>query len=257
MSDALYTILLSIIPGALYAFVIWLTIPFMSFNLRTSYQYVLLGCISVGLVMFVHQYLPFLYSDPITVMISTQMGDIEFLKNMAFYEVGITEEVSKLLTFILICRVRRLTDSNDDSRNDSPIATMVYCAMVSLGFAIIENAHYASNYGSDILIPRLFTAVLVHMELGLMMGYWLALAKIDNTQINRSVMSIIFKKHKNFKTIVYGLVGLSTAVFVHGLYDFNLFVFSNYGAPLMYAILGLGAFITYIGANHLIALTKK
>ena len=146
----IYGLLVSQIINALYAFIIWLTMPFMSFNLRTSYQYVLLGCISVGLVMFAHQYLPFLYSDPITVMVSTQMSDIEFLKNMAFYEVGITEEVSKLLTFILICRVRRLTDSNDDSRNDSPIATMVYCAMVSLGFAIIENAHYASNYGSDI-----------------------------------------------------------------------------------------------------------
>lgn len=252
--DALVAILLSIIPGALYAFIIWITVPYKSFSLRQAYSHILLGMLSITFVNLAHSFFAPLYDESITIAMKSKLGDVLFLHRLSFFQVGITEEVSKWLAFIFICSIRNVSD--DGVEKDSPMATMIYCAMVSLGFAILENVHYGATYGSGVLFSRLFSAVLLHIEVGLMMGYWIALSRI-NISYTKSIIGVIFNKNKRLKKIILTFIGISTAVFVHGLYDFNLFVTGQDGLPLMYTILGLGAFISYIGANHLIALTKK
>jgi RsiW-degrading membrane proteinase PrsW (M82 family) len=211
--------------------------------------------LSITFVNLFHSFLPFLYNGDIALQYHIDNINTDFLINYSFFQVAITEELSKWLTFILIYKISRSTITS--LQKESPISTMVYYAMVSLGFAVLENIQYGLIYGTDVLYLRTTSAVLLHTEVGLMTGYWLAMINVDNYKNTLSVLGVVFKKYKNTKAVLLTIIGLSTAIFVHGLYDLNLFIISNTSLPIMYLILGLGAFITYIGACHLVALTKK
>ena len=57
---------------------------------------------------------------------------------------------------------------------------IVYCSIAALGFATLENIFYVISYYAnqpDIWIMRALVSVPVHMLLGIIMGYYLALAK--------------------------------------------------------------------------------
>lgn len=57
---------------------------------------------------------------------------------------------------------------------------IVYCALAALGFATLENIFYVISYypmDQSIWITRAFLSVPVHMLLGIIMGYYLSLAK--------------------------------------------------------------------------------
>lgn len=255
MMDGIIPILISLLPGILYAFVIWVTMPYSSFSLKTAYRYVLLGIFSVAFLSYIHTFLPFFFDDDEHMILQTLRKNIPYIRDFSFWQVALPEEISKLITFIFIYKLRKFSDDNPSK--DSVIATMVYCAMVSLGFAIIENIQYGLAYGSKTAYLRLFSAVLLHMEVGLMMGYWIALGKLKNKNLDRSIVGILFNVYPKLKYFTFTTIGLSCAVFVHGVYDFNIFVFNNQSTPLMYVILGIGSFICWIGANHLVHLERN
>ena len=57
---------------------------------------------------------------------------------------------------------------------------IVYCSLAALGFATLENIFYVLSYypmDETIWITRAFLSVPVHMLLGIIMGYYLSLAK--------------------------------------------------------------------------------
>ena len=57
---------------------------------------------------------------------------------------------------------------------------IVYCSLAALGFATLENIFYVLSYypmDQTIWITRAFLSVPVHMLLGIIMGYYLSLAK--------------------------------------------------------------------------------
>jgi len=57
---------------------------------------------------------------------------------------------------------------------------IVYCSLAALGFATLENIFYVISYypmNENIWITRAFLSVPVHMLLGIIMGYYLSLAK--------------------------------------------------------------------------------
>ena len=78
--------------------------------------------------------------------------------------------------------------------------------MVSMGFATVENIFYVASHGFTVAILRMFTAVPLHAVTGVMMGYFMGLAK--------------FKK--NNQPMLF--LGMLVPVLFHGSYDYFIFI---------------------------------
>jgi len=90
-----------------------------------------------------------------------------------FIVAGATEEAFKyFVVFILIWR-----NSNFNEKFDG----IVYAVSVSLGFAAIENLFYVfSNNSMQVGLLRAFTAVPGHTIFGVVMGFYLGLARFSD-----------------------------------------------------------------------------
>jgi len=89
---------------------------------------------------------------------------------------------------------------------DEPIDGIIYGVTVSLGFATVESMMHISKFGVAVAIPRALTAVPAHACFGVIMGYFVSVARFNL----RSGIKIWF--------------GLLVAVFIHALYDYPLVV---------------------------------
>jgi len=115
----------------------------------------------------------------------------------AFFVVALVEEFSKYIM------VRYVAQTNTEF--NEPYDGIVYSVMVSMGFAATENIMYVLDGGLEVAILRAFTAVPAHATFGILMGYFMGLAKFSNQRVK------------------YNLLGLFLAVVFHGAYDFFLF----------------------------------
>ena len=131
----------------------------------------------------------------------------------AFFVVALIEEFSKYILVYLGAQRRPFFNE--------PFDGIMYCVMVSMGFAFVENIMYVVEGGLYTAILRAFTAVPAHATFGVIMGYFMGKAKFSN------------------KRILWNLVGLSTAILFHGAYDFFLFIHFIPG-------ISIGAFISLI-----------
>lgn len=96
---------------------------------------------------------------------------------------------------------------------NEPYDGITYAVMVSLGFATLENIIYVLEGGVELALYRMVTAVPAHVTFGVIMGYFMGLAK--------------FRNHSFWLKAA----GLGGAVLLHGLYDFALF--STEQIPMM------------------------
>ena len=126
----------------------------------------------------------------------------------AFWEAGIPEEFSKFLIFMALI----WWDKNFDEYMDG----IVYATFIGLGFACIENVMYVFGAASESIgsgvstgVVRAILSVPGHFLFGVVMGYFLSLAK--------------FNKKWRF---VHLMSGLLLAMLVHGLFDWLLMVAS-------------------------------
>jgi RsiW-degrading membrane proteinase PrsW (M82 family) len=105
---------------------------------------------------------------------------------------------------------------------DEPYDGIMYCVAASLGFAAIENLGYVMEFGTGTGVLRMFTAVPGHAMMGVVMGYFMGLAK--------------YREHKahGARTL---LIGLLAAMLIHGLYDFFLMWNQDYVALLAFVVL--------------------
>lgn len=116
------------------------------------------------------------------------------------------------------------------SHFDEPMDGIVYSVMISMGFATLENILYVVIRPQDINLAfqtglvRMFTAVPAHAIFAIVMGYYVGASKFIDKKSNRYLF--------------YGLAG---AIFLHGLYDF--FVFMQMGMALIVFTL-IGGLIT-------------
>jgi protease PrsW len=97
---------------------------------------------------------------------------------------------------------------NKDDFNE-PMDGIVYAVMISMGFALVENVGYVySNQGIEIqvAIMRMFTAIPLHAACGIIMGYYVGMAKFNDNK------ELLLMK------------GLGLATLIHGLYDYFLFL---------------------------------
>lgn len=126
----------------------------------------------------------------------------------AFFLAAIPEEFFK---FVFL---RRYINSEEA---DEPYDFIFYGAMISIGFAAIENVMYVYQYGLEVGIARAFTAVPMHAICGAILGYGL---------LKRGKQTLK-KKYFTWETIKRALI---LPIVIHGLYNWPLMTFDHHNA---------------------------
>jgi protease PrsW len=114
-----------------------------------------------------------------------------------FFVAAFTEELFKFFAVLIAVWNNKEFNEKFDG--------IVYAVFVSLGFAAVENIMYVAGYGIQTGILRALTAVPAHAIFGIMMGYYLGLAKFIPE-----------------KRAIYMILALVVPIFFHGFYDFIL-----------------------------------
>ena len=214
--------ILAFFPSLLYAFIIYLSYPKKTINLKLALLHFLMGALSTSGVMIFHWIFP--TWGNISDYAVTFAGSVFLL---AFVEVALLEESLKLLFYKLTEIYRK--------RIAQPLSTMFYAMCVSSGFAVVENIHYVSNMGEHAGWMRATTAIVIHMVLGLMLGYFIS-------------MGTRFKKKWLFRS-----AGLLFVTIYHGIYDYNIMIAHKFSPFLMQHIkTGLGMPNSYVIMTGLI-----
>ena len=219
-------ILAIIIPPMIYAWIIYLSSPYKSLKLKDSFSFLVAGVFSITILYFLNAMFP--EWDP-RVM-------IEPFKQQ-FYTVAPKEEFSKFIMFLIV-----MSGVKRDNHKLHPISYMFYFGMVGLGFALVENIGYVQAYGMKVLGVRTFSSTIVHMICGLFFGYWIGMGNIIRSRFQyRSVLGAFLQSRIAFKSIIYTFLGFLTAVFYHGLWNYNLSTsgFAKDSIALLLLFLGL------------------
>lgn len=141
----------------------------------------------------------------------------------AFLIAGLPEEFSKFIILYWLVWKSKDFDQHFDG--------IIYAVFVSMGFALVENIMYVSNYGLITAIWRGVLSVPGHGFFAVIMGYYFSLARFHNrNDVNKLL-----------------LLSLLMPALFHGLFDFTLFYASkNEDNPLFSVILMIGFTLTVI-----------
>lgn len=212
--------LMCIIPVVFYSILMFVNSPSFSIRFKTSFTYLYTGLLSVTLLQFLFFIFPHIQDTFFKIYIGSfvipdgffevYQSTLASLLLFAFVQVALMEEFSKWLAFKCVNFIR----GKRRMSLDHPYAMMFYSSLVAAAFAIVENIQYAQramrgDFGvatpENVLMIRAVSSVLIHMACGLFMGYYMALAK----------------KATPIKKTLYNMMGIGTAAFMHGVYDFN------------------------------------
>jgi protease PrsW len=172
------------------------------------------GMLSVPLVLLFHYFVPLG-----TVVLDNTM--LNALYN-GFVMAAIPEETGKFLFLMLIIWRNRHFDEYYDG--------ILYAVYVSLGFACIENILYVQEGGVNVGIGRAFLAVPGHALDGILMGFYLSLAKF------------IPRKRPHFL-----FLSLLAPIIAHGIWDFLIFLSAGMAETYpLFSILGVIAFFAFV-----------
>lgn len=127
---------------------------------------------------------------------------------LIFSQIALVEEFSKWIM------IRNLGYNNRDF--DQIYDIIVYSVFVSLGFAAIENIFYVLDGGLFLGIYRGVFSVPGHAAFGVLMGYFLGLAKLASLNNNKS----LYIKNMIFSVLV--------PAFCHTVFNFCLMTESIY-----------------------------
>tara|TARA_R100001509_G_C4864299_1_gene214516 strand:- start:731 stop:1519 length:789 start_codon:yes stop_codon:yes gene_type:complete len=228
-------------PPLLYAWIIYISSPYKSLSLKTSLSFVVGGLFSVVILdtlSFLTPYWNYIYvCDPFW---------------QQFWVTAPKEEISKFLMFLIMYK------GLNDKSTKHPITCMFYMGMIGLGFALIENINYIARYGFEVLKYRTFGAVLVHMICGLLLGYWIGMSKIKKSKFKeRTISSIYLSSRPKLKSILYTIMGLLTAGCFHGLWNYNILIFTHYSTPIAILMLMVGFLACKLLSRDLISQYQK
>lgn len=121
----------------------------------------------------------------------------------AFIMAALIEEGFKYLAFKKWIWNNRFFDEYYDG--------ILYAALISLGFASLENILYVFDNGFGTGVSRALTAIPAHTFFGISMGYFFSRAKFNFTNTQRNLW-----------------LALLVPVILHGLYDFILFEIARF-----------------------------
>lgn len=257
-------ILMCLIPSLIYLGILFLTTPYKSWNFSRGLSYMNAGIISVPILIMISLIFPFwqeLYLFPSDSLVQILLK--------SFVQIAFLEEFFKYLFFIIF---RKKIMPTVDKQH--PLAIMIYSGAVALGFAIAENLLYVIQYGHEVLYWRAFSAVVLHLCCGLMIGYFISLSihkyKVTTNPIKsisgRSIMDVFMTKSIRLRNFIYLMTGLFMATFFHGLYDFNLISVHSYGGTftdgnlsysIQLVILTVAIYIVRKMIMHLVKLNRS
>ena len=154
-----------------------------------------------------------------------------------FIGIALVEEVSKwLFTYKM---------SYNDREFDHIYDAIVYAVFVALGFAFYENLLYVFSGGMSVGFMRTVTAVPAHASFGVIMGYYLGLAK--QSTINKRLD--LAKKYK--------IMSIIAPTLLHGLYNYCIFTERPLFILLFFVVLvGLYA-LSFKKINQLTSINRK
>ncbi|MEA5026121.1 Protease PrsW [bioreactor metagenome] len=141
----------------------------------------------------------------------------------ALFGIALIEEGFKFIATKIVAYKARAFDEIYDG--------IIYCVMVSLGFATVENIMYVNAYGTGTALLRAVTAVPAHTIFAVTMGYYLGLSKAMPQ-----------------KRLGYQILALAVPILLHGIYDFILFLSFDW----IMIVFGIYAFYLYKKAFRLI-----
>ncbi len=170
--------------------------PDKDYGIITILQSLMIGAFSVIVINIVH------FVFPMMMIFKNSDFDI-FIQ--AFFKISLVEEIAKYSAFVLIC---------SQKKKFSPMDIVFYSVCDAASFAFIENFQYMQNIpmmsfnkleAIELLLKRFCTAVVMHITCGFICGY-----------------SIVYAKTHGKNLIKYSIIGILSATFLHGLYDFNI-----------------------------------
>ena len=124
-----------------------------------------------------------------------------------WFLVGLNEEFAKLLVLlVLVYRSRHLQE---------PFDGILYAAVVSVGFATLENFYYLDQFGVAVVAVRTVITIPAHAFMSVPMGYFVAKSRLELEVRNETKFSV----YLSMRTILQGWL---LSAFLHGLYDFLL-----------------------------------
>lgn len=189
------TLLLSLAP-------VFILLAYVYF--RDKYEKEPIGLIVRGLVAGAFIILPVALVEKGLILLFPSLTTLSNAFFQGYVVAGATEELFKFAAvYLLFWRNQNFNEKFDG---------IVYAVAVSLGFAAIENIMYVYRGSMEVGIGRAFTAVPAHTLFGVIMGYYLGLAKfVPELKTNLLWKAILFPW------------------FFHGTYDFLILS----GKPLL------------------------
>lgn len=234
----LWILFFSCLPALIYGLIVYFNTPFKSVKLKSSLIYFSVGLLSVLFVFIIHWIFPH-WSDVLHKDVLGWPSNIGMFL-LCFVQIALLEELCKFGSFQLTQWAR-----NGKTQKDHPVGTMFYCMMTSTGFAVIENFKYGLNYGDEALFIRAFTAIVLHMLVGLFAGYWFGRTKLDIHINTKSILNVLLKRYTWTKRVIYYFFGIIAAIIVHGTYNYHLIMSDK---PKLTALT-----LVFLSANLLIA----
>ena len=130
------------------------------------------------------------------------MTNLPGLLAYAIFGIGLTEELAKLLPFLLfVLRFRAF---------DEPMDGIVYGSFLALGFALVENLHFLQFLSGFEAVARGFAGPLVHIVFASVWAYHVGEAHVAGQS-----------------TVSAALRWLALTAVLHGIYDFIVLGFSE------------------------------
>jgi RsiW-degrading membrane proteinase PrsW (M82 family) len=177
------------------------------------------GILTIAPIFFLEKYMISLFP------IKEDM-DILQMFLFAFIDIGIIEESFKwAATYISIYNSKEF---------NHPYDSIVYGVFLSLGYALIENLIYMFRGGAVAGILRSFTSIPAHACTGIIMGYFMGIAKKEEFSKNQKASNI------------YLLLSILMPVILHTLYDYLTMVKNNFFLILFVAYVVFMYIISFI-----------
>lgn len=257
IANNLATFIFALFPIAIYVYTLYFLIPHRFVSMHRSRRYLISGLMSPFLIFLFYFIMPW-WDDRIGGSVVTKY---------LFYgiiQIGLLEEFSKF------CVYQWVTSERISARHDLPVATVFYCVMTSLGFALTENLSYiislyeinsnnpmlTSNELKNSLITlaasRSLTAVVMHLICGILMGYFISKSRNNRIKIKIAGLSYVSKDLK-MPMLTHLALGVGCASLYHGIYDVNLMLpDNNYKLLFTVTIITFGITISYFMMKSLI-----
>ena len=165
---------------------------------------------------------------------------IPILSSGFWFLVGLNEEFAKILVLLAVVYPSR--------HLEEPFDGILYAAVVSVGFATLENFYYLDQFGIAVVAARTIITIPAHAFMSVPMGYFVAKSRLLLESGNETKFRFYFP----MMTIIQGWI---ISAFLHGLYDFFLSLKMEREAYLQIFVMGGISF--WLGRNALRVSKRK